>query len=125
MTTRRLFTSLLCGAFGVLLASLGLLQAQEAPKPYQNPYQKVLVDNAFVRVLEVNLPPGVFEEKHSHPHGIQIAMSDYDNEVKTFPDGQVTKAHHPIGEVKWQEPVTHEVRNTGTTVQHVIRIELK
>ncbi len=36
-----------------------------------------------------------------------------------------SKSHTKFGEVKWAEPVTHEARNTGTTEQHVIRVELK
>jgi hypothetical protein len=39
--------------------------------------------------------------------------------------GQWSKSHTKFGDVKWADPVTHEARNTGTTEQHVIRVELK
>ena len=54
-----------------------------------------------------------------------MALSAYDNEMTAFPAGTVTKRHTNFGEVRWAEPVTHEARNTGTTEQRVIRVELK
>jgi len=95
---------------------LGLVHAQEA--------QKILIDNEFVRVLEIRVPPGVFEPMHSHARGITIALSDYSNESKTR-EGKVSHGQTKFGEVRWVEPVTHEARNTGSTEQRVIRIELK
>ncbi len=87
--------------------------------------QKVVFENDLVRVLDIRVPPGVFEPKHSHPRGVTIALSDYDNETKSIPDGKVNRGHTKFAEVKFVEPVTHEARNTGTVLQHVIRIELK
>jgi len=87
--------------------------------------QKVLLENQFVRVLEIRYPPGVFESKHSHAAGVTIALSDYENETKTIPEGKVTRRPTRFGEIRWAEPVTHEARNTGSTEQRVIRIELK
>jgi len=87
--------------------------------------QKLLMENALVRVFEIRVPPGTFEAKHSHARGLTIALSDYDTETRTFPDGQPTRGHTKFSEVRWVEPVVHEVRNVGTTEQHVIRIELK
>ena len=98
------------------------LRAQEGSHPDA---QKIILENEYVRVLDIHVPPGVFEPKHSHAQGVTIAMSDYDNETKTFPQGRIRSGHTKFGEVKWAEPVTHEARNTGPTEQHVIRIELK
>ena len=53
-----------------------------------------------------------------------VALTDYDNERRA-PGAQWSKSHTKFGEVKWAEPVTHEARNTGTTEQRVIRVELK
>ena len=110
---------------GLLIASLLLaasLPAQEGSHPNT---QIVILENEFVRVVDIRVPPGVFEPEHSHARGVTIAMSDYDNETKSIPDGKIGRGHTKFGEVKWVEPVTHEARNTGTTEQHVIRIELK
>src|SRR5262249_2619169 len=65
------------------------------------------------------------EERHSHGMGVTIALSDYDNELTSFPDGGITKRHTKFGEVRWADPVTHEARNTGITEQRVIRVEFK
>jgi hypothetical protein len=86
--------------------------------------KKLLLDNEFVRVFDIRVSPGVFEAKHSHARGITIALSDYTNKA-TSPDGKVSPGQAKFGDVRWAEPVTHEARNTGTTEQHVIRIELK
>jgi hypothetical protein len=109
---------------GVFLAGLGLSRAQpgEATPPDT---QKLILENMFVRVWDIRVPPGVFEAKHSHARGITVAMTDYDNETKTIPEGKVSRGHTKFGDVRWAEPVTHETRNVGTTEQHVVRIELK
>jgi predicted metal-dependent enzyme (double-stranded beta helix superfamily) len=107
-----------------LLAALGSAYAQsgEGTRPDA---QKLVLENEFVRVFDIRLTPGAFEAKHSHARGLTIALSDYTNETTSFPDGKVSRGQARFGDVRWAEPVTHEARNTGTTEQHVIRIELK
>lgn len=122
MTKRRIALLLILGALALLLA--GLLAAQPAEATHPDT-QKLIIENMFVRVWDIHVPPGTFEAKHSHARGVTIAMSDYDNETKSIPDGKISRGHTKLGEVKWAEPVTHEARNIGTTEQHVIRIELK
>ena len=107
----------------MVLASLRLTHAQQdLARPDT---QKLLMDNAFVRVFEIRMAPGVAEPRHSHGRGLTIALSHYDNETTSYPDGRVNRGHAKFGEVRWAEPVTHEARNVGMTDQHVIRIELK
>jgi len=103
-----------------LLGAVWLCVAQ--PK---TPAQKTVFENEFVRVVELRVPPGVSEAKHSHDRGVTVALTAYDNEMTAFPAGTVTKRHTNFGEVRWADPVTHEARNTGTTEQRVIRVELK
>jgi hypothetical protein len=107
-----------------LLAALCFSYAQsgEGTRPAA---QKLVLENEFVRVFDIRLPPGAFEAKHSHARGLTISLSDYTNETTSFPDGKVSRGQAKFGDVRWAEPVTHEARNTGTTEQHVIRIELK
>jgi hypothetical protein len=105
-----------------LLFAAGLCAAQPQPK---TPTQKTVFENEFVRVVELRVPPGVSEARHSHARGVTVALSAYDNEMIAFPGGAVTKRHTNFGEVRWAEPVTHEARNTGTTEQRVLRVELK
>jgi hypothetical protein len=104
----------------LLAASVAFGQAQSG----EGITKKLLIDNEFARVFDIRVSPGVFEAKHSHARGITIALSDYTNEA-TGPDGKVSRAQAKLGDVRCAEPITHEARNTGTTEQHVIRIELK
>src|SRR6185369_3493166 len=99
------------------------LQAQTKSETPVN--QKVILENQFVRVLDIRVAPGVFEPTHSHAAGVTVALTAYDNETKSIPDGKVTSRHTDFGEIRWADAVTHEARNTGSTQQRVIRIELK
>ena len=90
----------------------------------ENHYQKIVFENEFVRVTDTQLPAGAAEEKHSHLRGVTIPLAPYDNETVSFPGETRTKRHTDFAEVRWAEPVTHEARNTGSTLQHVVRVEL-
>jgi hypothetical protein len=106
------------------LALLGAACLCIAQQP-KTPTQKTVFENQFVRVVELRVPAGVSEARHSHARGVTVALTAYDNEMTAFPAGTVTRRHTDFGEVRWAEPVTHEARNTGTTEQRVIRVELK
>jgi hypothetical protein len=86
---------------------------------------KLVLENAFVRVIESKVPAGKAEPKHSHPHGLTVYLANYSIEQKAFPEGKVTKHERKFGTVAWSEAIVHEVKNTGTTPSHAIRIELK
>jgi hypothetical protein len=87
--------------------------------------QKLLLENAWVRVIEDRSPAGSVAAKHTHQHGLLVVLADYDSEVKSFPEGKVSRSHSPKGTVTWNEPVTHEVKNTGKTESYLVRVELK
>jgi hypothetical protein len=106
------------------LAVLGAVSLCIAQQP-KTPTQKVVFENELVRVVELRVPAGVSEARHSHARGVTVALSPYDNEMTALPAGTVTRRHTQFGEVRWAEPVTHEARNTGTTEQRVLRVELK
>lgn len=120
MTIRR--AAAVVGVAVALVLGARFARAQ-APLPYPET-QKLLIENTFVRVFDIRVPPGVAEAKHSHARGVTVALTAYDNETRVE-GAQWVKSHTNAGDVKWAEPVTHEARNTGTTEQHVIRIELK
>ena len=119
---KRRFVALLILAGAATLLSAHFLLAQEKPVLLET--QKLIMANQLVRVIDVRVPAGVAERVHSHGRGVTVALTDYDNETRA-PGAQWSKSHTKFGEVKWAEPVTHEARNTGTTEQHVIRVELK
>ena len=85
---------------------------------------KLALDNKFVRVLDVVLPPGKVEPRHRHPHGMSVYFTDW--EAKVTPDGGATEVHHrKAGTFAWSEAVIHSVENVGRTEGHILRIELK
>jgi hypothetical protein len=112
-------------AFAALLGVAAMVAHARQPAAPHPDTQKLIMENAFVRVFEITVPPGVFEARHTHARGLTIALSEYDNETKSFPDGRVSRGHTTFGQVRWAEPQDHEAKNVGTTEQHVIRIELK
>jgi hypothetical protein len=87
--------------------------------------QKLIFENAFVRVIDDVIPPGVSEPKHRHPHGVVIALEDADIETRTYPGGQPIRHRNIKGNATWNEAYVHDVKNVGTTTSHVIRIDLK
>lgn len=85
---------------------------------------RVALENKFVRVLDVHLPPGKVEPRHRHPHGMSVYFTDWD--VKVTPDGgQPEVRHRKAGTFAWSEAIVHRVENVGTTEGHILRIELK
>ena len=85
---------------------------------------RLALDNAFVRVLDVRLPPGKIEPRHRHPHGMSVYFTDW--EAKVTPDGKPTEVHpRKAGTFAWNEAVVHTVQNAGKTEGHILRIELK
>ena len=81
-------------AIAAVFAALALLGARvlrsQAPDPL-DPLRvapdthKLAFENAFVRVLDVHVPPGKTEPRHRHPHGLSVYFTDWD--VKVTIDG--------------------------------------
>lgn len=86
--------------------------------------QKLIFENALVRVIDDVIPPGVAEPRHRHPRGLVITLADADVETRNGA-GNPVRGHSTAGTVRWNEPLTHEVRNVGNTPTHYIRIDIK
>ena len=85
---------------------------------------KLAFENAFVRVLDVRLPPGKVEPRHRHPHGMSVYFTDW--EAKVTPDGRPSEVRpRKAGTFAWSDAIVHRVENVGTTEGHILRIELK
>lgn len=109
---------------GVLRPSFG--QAEDLdPLRVCPDTQKLVLENAFVRVIEERVPPGGFQKKHRHPHGVTIALSDFENDGFNYTENRPTKTRRTAGSVKWSEAVVHSGKNVSSSEQHIIRIELK
>jgi quercetin dioxygenase-like cupin family protein len=85
---------------------------------------KVAFEDAFVRVLEVRVPPGRVEPRHRHPHGLSVYLTDWDAKVTI--DGRASQVNHrKAGTFAWSDAVVHTVENVGKSEGRVLRIELK
>jgi quercetin dioxygenase-like cupin family protein len=85
---------------------------------------KIALENAFVRVLDVRLPPGKVEPRHRHPHGMSVYFTDW--EAKVTPDGRGPEVRaRKAGTFAWSDAIVHTVENVGRTEGHILRIELK
>jgi quercetin dioxygenase-like cupin family protein len=117
----------------VLLATFALGARAVLPQAAQDPLDplkvapdthKLALENAFVRVLEVHVPPGKTEPRHRHPHGLSVYFSDWD--VKVTLDGAKPELRQrKAGSFAWSEATSHTIENVGKTEGHVLRIELK
>jgi len=87
--------------------------------------QKLTFENQFVRAINDRIPAGVAEPKHRHAHGLTITLADWDSETVTYPGSQTSRRHATLGDVRWTEPLVHQVHNVGKTESHTVRIELK
>jgi len=126
MTKKKVLLAVAVGA-AVLAGRLVLSQpADDALDPVRvaADTHRVALENQFVRVLDVHLPPGKVEPRHRHPHGMSVYFTDW--EAKVTPDGKPTEVHpRKAGTFAWNEAVIHTVQNAGKTEGHILRIELK
>ena len=113
----------------LLLGAVFIAKPQAADDPLDSlkvcaDTQKLIFENQFVRVIDDQIPPGVTEARHRHRHGVSVYLSDYSTE-SISDDGKRTPQPRKNGTASWSEAVIHQVKNTGTTISHAIRIELK
>lgn len=123
----------LYGGLAALTVGVVALTALSARSPSQDldvlkvipENYKLVLDNAFVRVIEARIPPGTIEPPHRHLRGVSVCMTEYTIESRALPDGAWVRSERKVGTVYWSEASLHQVRNVGTTASHTIRIELK
>jgi len=85
---------------------------------------KLVLENQFVRVLEVRVPPGRTEPWHQHGRRVVVYLSDFHTRT-TERGGKPQENLRKSGLVRWSEPVIHQVENIGQTEGHVISVDLK
>jgi hypothetical protein len=117
------------GSFVALLVMAALPassqdQDQDVLKVIPENY-KLVLDNAFVRVIEARVPPGTVEAPHRHMRGVSVCLTEYTVESKILPNGEWVRSERKLGTVYWSEASLHQLRNVGKTTSHTIRIELK
>jgi hypothetical protein len=90
-----------------------------APETHQ-----LVFENQFVRVLEVNVPPGKLEPWHKHARRVVVDLNEWTSR-STERGGQPKEATRKAGSVRWVDATTHQVENIGKTAGHAYSIELK
>jgi quercetin dioxygenase-like cupin family protein len=122
-------TSLVLAAAVAVIAATAL-RGTQLPDDALDPMRvapdthKLAFENAFVRVLDVHVPPGKVEPRHRHPHGLSVYFTDWDAKV-TVDGGKPQINHRKTGTFAWSDAVIHTVENVGKSEGHVLRIELK
>ncbi|SNR57091.1 hypothetical protein [Actinomadura mexicana] len=89
--------------------------------------QRVVFENASVRVWDIVLEPG--EQQTWHRHGnpyLVIALAAADNRIDPLDGGEPRLVHEPFGGVVYRLPgEVHMLTNRGNTRYHSRLVELK
>ena len=125
MTKRSLFAA----AVVIVVVGTGFARRQPAadaldPVRLAPDTHTIAFENAFVRILDVRIPPGKTEPRHRHPHGLSVYFTDWSAKV-TIDGGQPQVNQRKAGTFAWSEAVIHTVENVGASEGRVLRIELK
>jgi oxalate decarboxylase/phosphoglucose isomerase-like protein (cupin superfamily) len=88
-------------------------------------HYKVLVDNAYVRVVENTLKPGEKDPMHTHPAGwFYVTLPGTMKVVHS--GGKVQMWAAKTGEKGWSEAEgAHTSENVGTTTMGFVLVEVK
>ncbi|SMO82512.1 cupin domain-containing protein [Solitalea koreensis] len=109
---------------GMFSLSVLAVKAQDQVKVAPNIHQKVLLDNAHVRIIETTLKPGEVIPWHSHPNYVVYVIEG--GKIETTVKGKAPETREmKAGEVHYTDAVTHMNKNVGTTETKVIVIEMK
>ena len=110
-------------AVATAIASSSVLFAQD-PAKVDAAHYKVLIDNAAVRVLEVNHAAGGKSVMHAHPDAIIVPLTASKVRFHT-PDGKFTDQDLPNESASCAPAGVHNPANIGTTAVRAVVIEFK
>jgi len=89
-----------------------------------SPNYKLLIENQYARVYDIQIPAGTREPQHTHKARVVVCLSGA--EIKhLMPDGREEPSTLKTGEVVWRLGGTHIGQNLGKTDLWVIAIEPK
>jgi hypothetical protein len=89
-----------------------------------SPHYKVLIENRFTRVYDIEVPAGEKEPQHTHKARVVVCLSGA-RLKHVMPDGKEEPLTLKTGEVTWRPDVTHSGQNLGKTDLWTIAIEPK
>ena len=108
---------------GISTLAVVVAKAQD-PARLDPAHYRVLLDNEYVRILDVRQKPGDKSPMHSHPHHAVYWLTSSTLKF-TSPDGKTNTVTTKAGQVVWRDAETHTVEITGNTDSHALDIELK
>ncbi len=107
---------------GLLLSFDALCQDAVQVAPSIN---RVLVDNAHVRVVKSTFKPGAAEGTHTHPAGWYMVIKGGTLKI-THADGKTEEWKAKAGEQAWQDAeAPHQAENVGKTTFEYVYVEVK
>lgn len=112
------------------LAMLTSLHAADTPVPVvREPYHKVVFENDYVRMIDVQIPVGATTQYHVHEiASVVVYLTKSSNASQTWGESGTTPRLTTPGDSRYanydEKSLTHRVTNTGTNLFHVYDIEL-
>lgn len=107
----------------VAVAATVVVRAQDAVSVDPAHY-KVLIDNASVRVLQINYAPGAQSIMHHHPDSIVVPLEASKVEF-TLPDGKKQTQDMAKDSAMYTPAGTHNPKNIGTSAITGLLVEFK
>jgi beta-alanine degradation protein BauB len=90
----------------------------------QEAHHHVVLENQYVRVLDVAIPPGEATLLHTHSHdNLAVRLNGGLVETQEMGKGWQSATLSP-GTVIFRNPLTHRVKNVGNQVYRVIDLEI-
>ena len=87
-------------------------------------YKSVLIDNDKVRVIQLEIEPGITIPWHSHPHHVMYALTS--GKIEITDKGKAANIIElKSGDAMFLEPVTHMAKNIGTNKVILVVTEIK
>ena len=110
---------------GVLAALLTAAAAAQDVVKVSPATNKVLKENAYVRVVQATFAPGAREPLHTHPAGWYYVTQPGKLRV-THADGKTELWDAQLGEAAWMDgEAPHSAENVGTTTLQYVLVEVK
>jgi quercetin dioxygenase-like cupin family protein len=116
--------------FSTLVATAQQAPAVNPVPVNEEPMHKVVLENDYVQVMHVLVPPGQSTQFHTHSHdGVAVRLSNAKTNIDVPGEGKpgATIVSHPglvTAQPYAEHPFTHRVNNVGTTDFEVLDIEI-
>jgi hypothetical protein len=112
-----------------LLLPFSMPAADEKPVPVQaDPMHKTVFENEYIRVIDVQIPPGKTTLYHTHvTPSVIVYLTQSTNRSESWPDKEILLREISPGQSRFapydEKPLSHRVTNTGVGLFRVFDIE--